>query len=238
MVPGERLRALPRHRNHETPLFNPTANTMYSIERAESVKADEAAIRLFPSSVWNYFTLSNYFPITGTAGLQYRTREPGNALAKREVEVPVSGLAPPTSDQTFRKRRRRHRGFWFDERPLATPATRQRRPRAPSPKTAKMTKGTSSFGKRHNKTHVLCRRCGSRSLHVQKKTCANCGYPSASVRRCQEKKDHGLWPHADAEGCPPQVQERLPGRHTEGREGSGEPGINDGCEMEVGWSKI
>ena len=23
-----------------------------------------------------------------------------------------------------------------------------------------MTKGTSSFGKRHNKTHVLCRRCG------------------------------------------------------------------------------
>nr|OQO32638.1 hypothetical protein B0A51_00016 [Rachicladosporium sp. CCFEE 5018] len=22
-----------------------------------------------------------------------------------------------------------------------------------------MTKGTSSFGKRHNKTHVLCRRC-------------------------------------------------------------------------------
>merc|ERR1712099_54299 len=60
---------------------------------------------------------------------------------------------------------------------------RQRRPRAPSPKTAKMTKGTSSFGKRHNKTHVLCRRCGRRSLHVQKKTCANCGYPSASVRR-------------------------------------------------------
>merc|ERR1712072_304849 len=57
-------------------------------------------------------------------------------------------------------------------------------------------------------------------------------------RSGQEKKDHGLWPHADAEGCPPQVQERLPGRHTEGREGSGEPGINDGCEMEVGWSKI
>ncbi|KAM0704162.1 hypothetical protein Q7P35_008395 [Cladosporium inversicolor] len=44
-------------------------------------------------------------------------------------------------------------------------------------------KGTSSFGKRHNKTHVLCRRCGRRSLHVQKHTCANCGYPSASVRK-------------------------------------------------------
>ncbi|KAK3702105.1 60S ribosomal protein L37B [Vermiconidia calcicola] len=46
-----------------------------------------------------------------------------------------------------------------------------------------MTKGTSSFGKRHNKTHVLCRRCGQRSLHVQKKTCANCGYPRASIRK-------------------------------------------------------
>ncbi|KAF2220215.1 60S ribosomal protein L37 [Elsinoe ampelina] len=46
-----------------------------------------------------------------------------------------------------------------------------------------MTKGTSSFGKRHNKTHVLCRRCGSRSLHVQKHTCSNCGYPSKSIRK-------------------------------------------------------
>ncbi|CAD0029600.1 unnamed protein product, partial [Aureobasidium pullulans] len=46
-----------------------------------------------------------------------------------------------------------------------------------------MTKGTGSFGKRHNKTHVLCRRCGSRSLHVQKHTCSNCGYPSASIRK-------------------------------------------------------
>ncbi|KAK0254882.1 60S ribosomal protein L37B [Friedmanniomyces endolithicus] len=46
-----------------------------------------------------------------------------------------------------------------------------------------MTKGTGSFGKRHNKTHVLCRRCGQRSLHVQKHTCANCGYPSAGIRK-------------------------------------------------------
>ncbi|KZZ87688.1 Ribosomal protein L37e [Ascosphaera apis ARSEF 7405] len=43
-------------------------------------------------------------------------------------------------------------------------------------------KGTSSFGKRHNKTHTLCRRCGRRSLHIQKHTCASCGYPSAKVR--------------------------------------------------------
>ncbi|KAJ6157520.1 hypothetical protein N7470_005112 [Penicillium chermesinum] len=46
-----------------------------------------------------------------------------------------------------------------------------------------MTKGTSSFGKRHNKTHTLCRRCGKRSLHIQKHTCANCGYPSAKTRK-------------------------------------------------------
>merc|ERR1712080_632102 len=46
----------------------------------------------------------------------------------------------------------------------------------------KMTKGTSSFGKRHNKSHTVCRRCGKRSYHIQKKTCACCGYPSARIR--------------------------------------------------------
>merc|ERR1719273_580927 len=45
-----------------------------------------------------------------------------------------------------------------------------------------MTKGTSSFGKRRNKTHTLCRRCGRVSLHIQKKTCAQCGYPAAKTR--------------------------------------------------------
>ncbi|KAG6133385.1 hypothetical protein E4U22_002472 [Claviceps purpurea] len=49
--------------------------------------------------------------------------------------------------------------------------------------TAKMTKGTSSFGKRHNKTHTLCRRCGRRSLHIQKHECSSCGYPSAKTRK-------------------------------------------------------
>ncbi|KAJ1557221.1 60S ribosomal protein L37A, partial [Nowakowskiella sp. JEL0078] len=43
-------------------------------------------------------------------------------------------------------------------------------------------KGTSSFGKRHSKTHTLCRRCGRRSFHIQKKTCAQCGYPAAKTR--------------------------------------------------------
>ncbi|ODQ50532.1 60S ribosomal protein L37 [Saitoella complicata NRRL Y-17804] len=46
-----------------------------------------------------------------------------------------------------------------------------------------MTKGTQSFGKRHNKSHVLCRRCGRRSFHVQKHTCSSCGYPAAKTRK-------------------------------------------------------
>jgi len=44
-------------------------------------------------------------------------------------------------------------------------------------------KGTGSFGKRHNKTHTLCRRCGNRSYHIQKSTCSSCGYPSARIRK-------------------------------------------------------
>nr|AHA44490.1 60S ribosomal-like protein [Pectinaria gouldii] len=46
-----------------------------------------------------------------------------------------------------------------------------------------MTKGTSSFGKRHNKSHTLCVRCGGRCYHIQKKTCASCGYPSKRMRQ-------------------------------------------------------
>jgi large subunit ribosomal protein L37e len=46
-----------------------------------------------------------------------------------------------------------------------------------------MTKGTSSFGKRRNKTHTLCRRCGKVAFHVQKKICAPCGYPGARTRK-------------------------------------------------------
>jgi len=48
------------------------------------------------------------------------------------------------------------------------------------------TKGTSSFGKRHNKTHTLCRRCGGRCYHIQKKTCARCGYPAKRMRKCKK----------------------------------------------------
>ncbi|GFR04985.1 probable 60S ribosomal protein L37-A [Trichonephila clavata] len=45
-----------------------------------------------------------------------------------------------------------------------------------------MTKGTSSFGKRRNKTHTMCRRCGRSSYHIQKSECAQCGYPSKRMR--------------------------------------------------------
>ncbi|XP_073356952.1 large ribosomal subunit protein eL37y isoform X1 [Aegilops tauschii subsp. strangulata] len=45
------------------------------------------------------------------------------------------------------------------------------------------TKGTGSFGKRRNKTHTLCIRCGRRSFHLQKSTCSSCGYPAARIRK-------------------------------------------------------
>ncbi|EIW72849.1 hypothetical protein TREMEDRAFT_24399, partial [Tremella mesenterica DSM 1558] len=37
-------------------------------------------------------------------------------------------------------------------------------------------------GKRHTKSHTLCRRCGKRSFHKQHHECAQCGYPSAKLR--------------------------------------------------------
>jgi large subunit ribosomal protein L37e len=46
-----------------------------------------------------------------------------------------------------------------------------------------MTKGTCSFGRRHNKTHTLCVRCSNRSFHNQKHVCASCGYPGAKMRK-------------------------------------------------------
>nr|CBV76072.1 60S ribosomal protein L37 [Polytomella sp. Pringsheim 198.80] len=46
-------------------------------------------------------------------------------------------------------------------------------------------KGTGSFGKRRNKTHTMCRRCGRKSYHIQKSTCSMCGYPSATKRTYQ-----------------------------------------------------
>lgn len=47
------------------------------------------------------------------------------------------------------------------------------------------TKGTSSFGKRRNKTHTLCRRCGAKAYHLQKSSCGKCGYPEKRKRKCK-----------------------------------------------------
>ncbi len=45
-----------------------------------------------------------------------------------------------------------------------------------------MTKGTTSKGKRHNKSHTICRRCGQSSFHIQHRRCSRCGYPEAKIR--------------------------------------------------------
>ncbi|XLS82091.1 hypothetical protein HN51_047922 [Arachis hypogaea] len=42
-----------------------------------------------------------------------------------------------------------------------------------------MGKGTGSFGKRRNKTHTLCVKCGHRSFHLQKSRCSVCASPTA-----------------------------------------------------------
>ena len=44
------------------------------------------------------------------------------------------------------------------------------------------TKGTTSFGKKNNKSHTTCRRCGYVSYHLRKKVCSSCGYPAAKMR--------------------------------------------------------
>eukprot|EP00331_Platyophrya_macrostoma_P007747 CAMPEP_0176431328 /NCGR_PEP_ID=MMETSP0127-20121128/14753_1 /TAXON_ID=938130 /ORGANISM="Platyophrya macrostoma, Strain WH" /LENGTH=94 /DNA_ID=CAMNT_0017813327 /DNA_START=42 /DNA_END=326 /DNA_ORIENTATION=+ len=46
-----------------------------------------------------------------------------------------------------------------------------------------MTKGTQAFGKRHQKTHGFCRRCGKVTFHIQKKRCSSCGYPDTKTRK-------------------------------------------------------
>merc|ERR1712045_290905 len=51
----------------------------------------------------------------------------------------------------------------------------------------RMTKGTTSFGKRHNKTHTLCRTTGRSNYHIQKKRSAKVGqfnWSTKAKRRC------------------------------------------------------
>ncbi len=45
-----------------------------------------------------------------------------------------------------------------------------------------MTKGTTSQGPRHVKTHTFCRRCGRRAFHRQNKVCGSCGFPRKKMR--------------------------------------------------------
>lgn len=89
--------------------------------------------------------------------------------ARRRYLSPTSGLPTLHSDTEAP----RHRCG-----PALAPPNNRLTPRAPS-----QTKGTSSFGKRHSKTHTTCRRCGKVSFHLQKKVCASCGYPGAKMRR-------------------------------------------------------
>ncbi|KAL0913635.1 hypothetical protein M5K25_017113 [Dendrobium thyrsiflorum] len=58
-----------------------------------------------------------------------------------------------------------------------------------------MGKGTGSFGKRRNKTHTLCVRCGRRSFHLQKSTCSSCGYPAARIRKQLEYQSNQAEDH-------------------------------------------
>ncbi|CAD8167293.1 unnamed protein product (macronuclear) [Paramecium tetraurelia] len=45
-----------------------------------------------------------------------------------------------------------------------------------------MARGTPAIGKRHQKTHTFCKRCGRQTFHIQKNRCASCGYPAARLR--------------------------------------------------------
>lgn len=48
-----------------------------------------------------------------------------------------------------------------------------------------MTKGTFSFGRRHQHVHTLCVRCGRKSYHIQSQACSSCGFPAAKMRKYQ-----------------------------------------------------
>jgi len=54
-----------------------------------------------------------------------------------------------------------------------------------------MTKGTTSRGKRQKTVHIICRRCGKRAYHMQKKVCASCGYgKTTKIRGFNWAKEH------------------------------------------------
>jgi len=63
-----------------------------------------------------------------------------------------------------------------------------------------MTKGTFSFGKRHTKTHTLCRRCGRHSWHIQKTRCASCGAGASAKLRKYNWSEKAIRRHTTGTG--------------------------------------
>lgn len=55
-----------------------------------------------------------------------------------------------------------------------------------------MSKGTPSKGKMSTgKSHIKCRRCGKKSLHIRKKVCSSCGFgDSPKLRTYSWAKKH------------------------------------------------
>lgn len=46
-----------------------------------------------------------------------------------------------------------------------------------------MVKGTPSKGKRQKRSHIKCRRCGSRSFSLHAKYCVACGFGKSKKQR-------------------------------------------------------
>ncbi|MCD6455314.1 MAG: 50S ribosomal protein L37e [Methanophagales archaeon] len=46
-----------------------------------------------------------------------------------------------------------------------------------------MVKGTASFGKKQKRSHIRCRRCGSRSFSLHAKYCVACGFGRSKKMR-------------------------------------------------------
>ncbi|KIM32904.1 hypothetical protein M408DRAFT_61984, partial [Serendipita vermifera MAFF 305830] len=76
--------------------------------------------------------------------------------------------------------------------------------------------GTSSFGKRHSKSHTLCRRCGHRAFHRQHKshrepTTKN--PPEEGGKKAKKKKNNGTGKKQEPKQRPKKIKKGLPGRH-------------------------
>ena len=49
------------------------------------------------------------------------------------------------------------------------------------------------MGKRQKKTHILCRRCGKRALHIRTGICSACGFgKSKRIRKFSWQNKKGL----------------------------------------------